>query len=91
MSDFVIHACEQVLRFTTIDKWGSLSEERKQQLSFNMGVVALGLNLTKEESFQPLIDACQEKMSTKELHKHFRRLFTLHKITVDEDNVTKPF
>jgi len=27
--DFIIHACEQVLRFTKVDKWDDLSEERK--------------------------------------------------------------
>lgn len=49
MTNFVIHACEQALRFTSVDKWSDLSEERKLQFSFNVGVMALGLNLTKNE------------------------------------------
>ena len=49
MNNFVVQAGEQVLRFTSVHHWNDLSEERKVQLAFNFGVVALGLNLTKEE------------------------------------------
>lgn len=34
--DFIIHACEQVLRFSQVENWDNLSEERKVQLGFNM-------------------------------------------------------
>ena len=47
MDEFTIHACEQVLRFTQVEHWNDLPEEFKIQLGFNMGVVALGLKLTK--------------------------------------------
>ena len=43
--NFTIHACEQALRFTRVDKWDDLSEEVKVQLGFNMGAMALGLEL----------------------------------------------
>ncbi|MDD4607221.1 MAG: hypothetical protein PHS07_02715 [Patescibacteria group bacterium] len=59
MIKFTTHACEQVLRFTQVDKWNDLSEEIKIQLSFNMGVIALGLSLTKEEGFLTLTNARQ--------------------------------
>jgi hypothetical protein len=91
MNNFVIHACEQVLRFTSIDKWDDLTEERKLQFSFNVGVMALGLNLTKEESYQLIIDTSQETLSTQELHKHFRTLIISNKVNINEENVIKPF
>ena len=91
MNDFVIHACEQVLRFTSVNKWGDLSEKLKVQLSFNMGVIALGLDLTKEEGYQSIADTCQEDMSVQELHKHLRSLIVSNEINVSEVNIAKPF
>ena len=58
MKDFVIHACEQTLRFTTVNKWEDLSDKLKMQLSFNVGVMALGLDLSKDEGYQSLADVC---------------------------------
>ncbi len=91
MNDFVIHACEQVLRFTQIDKWDDLSEELKVQLSFNMGVVALGLSLTKQEGFQALANARSGLVSMQEFREHLRSLIVSHKVKVDEANIVKTF
>ncbi len=91
METFIIHGCEQVLRFTRAERWNDLSEERKVQLGFNMGVVALGLNLTKEESFQPLINAKEGKISMLEFHNHLRMLIDSHKVKVNEEKVARPF
>lgn len=89
--DFVIHACEQVLRFSKVEKWNDLSEERKVQLGFNMGVVALGLNLTKQEGFQSLSDARSGLVSMQEFRECMKSLIISHEIVVDEANVAKPF
>ena len=70
--NFIKHACEQVLRFTQIEKWNYLPEELKVQLSFNMGALALGLSLSKDKGFLALSDACKEKISMQEFHKHIR-------------------
>ena len=89
--DFVKHACEQVLRFTRVKKWDDLSEELKVQLDFNMGAMALGLNLAKEEGFLALSNARVENISMDELHKHLRTIIQVHKIIVDEEKVLRPF
>lgn len=91
MNNFVIHACEQVLRFTQIDKWDDLSEELKVQLGFNMGVVALGLSLTKEDGFQALANARSGLVSMQEFREHLKRLISSHRIEVDETNIARPF
>jgi len=91
MINFVTHACEQVLRFTQVDKWNDLSEEVKIQLGFNMGVIALGLSLTKEEGFQVLSNARQEIMSMREFREHMKKLVDCHKINVDETQIARPF
>jgi hypothetical protein len=89
--DFVIHACEQVLRFTKVEKWDDLSEKRKVQLGFNMGVMALGLGLTKQEGFQSLSDARSGLASMQDSREHMRSLIISHKIVIDEANIAKPF
>ena len=91
MNDFVIHACEQVLRFTTVKNWNDLSEERKVQLSFNIGVLALGLGLTKGEGYDSLAGASRGDVTVQEFHKHLRSLTTLHGVQIDEANVAKVF
>lgn len=91
MIKFVTHACEQVLRFTQVDKWDDLSEEIKVQLGFNMGVIALGLNLTKEDGFLVLSNARQGNISMKDFHKYIRELVDSHKITVDNSQISKKF
>ena len=91
MIKFVIHACEQVLRFTQVDKWDDLSEEAKVQLGFNMGVVALGLSLTKEEGFLALANARQGFISMKEFREHLKALIESHKIPVDDAQIARKF
>jgi hypothetical protein len=91
MNSFLIHACEQVLRFTQVDKWNDLSEELKVQLGFNMGVMALGLELTKEDGFMALSNARQEIISMLEFRKHVKSLVTSHGVRVNETNIARPF
>lgn len=89
--NFIAHACEQVLRFTQVDKWDDLSEEKKVQLGFNMGVVALGLSLTKEEGYLALANARDGLMSMQVFREHLGSLVTSHEIEVDEANIAKTF
>ncbi|MFI5260604.1 MAG: hypothetical protein ACHQU0_02310 [Candidatus Paceibacteria bacterium] len=89
--EFIVHSCEQVLRFTLVDEWDDLSEERKIQLGFNMGVMVLGLGLTKEEGFLTLWDARQGNISMQTFHKHLRTLITSHEIEVNEAKIERPF
>ncbi len=89
--EFVTHACEQVLRFTQVEKWNDLSEERKVQLGFNMGVMALGLSLTKEDSFLALSNARQGNVSMPAFREHLKTLVTSHKVEVDETKIARPF
>ena len=89
--EFVTHACEQVLRFTRVENWDGLSEELKVQLGFNMGVVALGLNLTKEDGFLALSNARQGIVTMQAFREHLNSVIASHKIRVDETKVAKPF
>lgn len=89
--EFVTHACEQILRFTQVAKWDDLSEERKVQLGFNMGVVALGLELTKEEGYMTLANTRQGIITMQAFHVHLKSIITAHNIAVDETNIAKPF
>jgi hypothetical protein len=89
--DFVIHGCEQVLRFAQVERWDDLSEVLKIQLGFNMGVVALGLKLTKDEGFQALADVRDGRISMQSFRDHLRSLITSHKIEVDEAMIARPF
>jgi len=91
MIKFLTHACEQVLRFTQVDKWDNLSEEIKVQLGFNIGVMALGLSLTKEEGFQVLTNARQGIISMQAFQEHMRKLVGSHKIQVDEAQIARKF
>ena len=91
MDDFVIHGCEQVLRFTQVERWDDLSEERKVQLGFNMGVVSLGLKLTKEEGFKAMSDAREGKISMASFRSHLRSLIDSHQVKVDEVKILRPF
>lgn len=90
-SDFIIHSCEQVLRFSQAKQWDDLSEERKVQLGFNMGAVALGLRLTKEEGFVALQNAREGKISMREFRDHLHSLIMSHQIPVDQAKIVRPF
>lgn len=89
--EFITHACEQALRFTQADKWGDLPEELKVQLGFNMGAIALGLNLTKEEGFLVLSNARQGIISMQAFRDHVKSVIAAHKIKVDEAKIARPF
>lgn len=91
MNDFTIHACEQSLRFSTDSTWANFSDKLKMQFSFNVGVMALGLGLSKEDGYQYLADVCQGKLSMREFHDHVRSLLVNRGIVVNEENVNKPF
>ena len=90
MNEFVIHACEQVLRFTSVSDWGDLSEERKVQLAFNVGVASLGLNLTKAAGYDALARVQRDEAPIHELHQHFEQLIATHQVPVKEAQIQKP-
>lgn len=89
--EFVTHACEQALRFTRVNKWDDLSEEFKVQLGFNMGAMALGLNLSKEDGFLALSNARKGDITMPAFREHVRSVILSHKIVVDEAKVARPF
>ena len=91
MNQFIIHGCEQVLRFSRAQSWNALSEERKVQLGFNMGVMSLGLNLSKEEGYLMLASVREGSLPIQEFHKKMRALISSKNIPVDEVNVNKLF
>jgi hypothetical protein len=91
MIKFITHACEQVLRFTQVTKWNDLSEEVKVQLGFNMGAMALGLNLTKEEGFLALSDVRQGIITMQEFRSNMNKLIESHQIPVDETQIARKF
>ncbi len=88
--EFVTHACEQILRFARVSKWDDLSEELKEQLGFNMGAMALGLNLSKEDGFLALSKARQGSISMEKFREHVKSMILFHKIVVDEAKVARP-
>ena len=90
MKDFIIHACEQSLRFSSGSKWEDLSDASRMQFSFNVGALALGLDLSKEEGYQHLADVCQGKTTMSEFHDHVRSLLTHRGIMVNEENIKRP-
>jgi len=89
--EFIVHACEQALRFTSVEKWDDLSEELKVQLGFNMGVLALGLGLTKEDGFLAFSNVRQGNMSMHTFREHVKDIISLHEIKVDEAQISRPF
>tara|TARA_B100000508_G_scaffold53461_1_gene41407 strand:- start:2577 stop:2852 length:276 start_codon:yes stop_codon:yes gene_type:complete len=91
MDDFTIHACEQVLRFSRANTWNDLSEERKVQLGFNMGVTAHGLNLTKEQGFDALANTRQGNVTMQELHEHILEIVEQMSVPISEENIKRSF
>jgi hypothetical protein len=89
--EFVIHACEQVLRFSKVTSWDELSEERRVQLGFNMGAMALGLELSKEEGFLAISKVRQGTMTMQEFRDHMKSIIVSHGVEVNEENIAKPF
>jgi UV DNA damage repair endonuclease len=91
MEQFIIHGCEQVLRFTKAENWNDLPEQIKVQLGFNMGVVALGLSLSKEDGFLTLSNAREEKISMKEFNEHMKKLVEKHQVPVNHTQIAREF
>lgn len=89
--EFVIHACEQVLRFSSVSSWDDLTEERKVQIGFNLGVVALGLDLSKEEGYLALANMRKGTMTMPEFREHMKSIITSYNVEVNEENIKKPF
>ena len=62
----------------------------KAQLSFNVRVFALGLDLTKE-GYDSIAGAARRDMTMPELHSHLRLLVISHEAPIKEENVIKSF
>lgn len=90
MDKFIIHGCEQVLRFSRINKWDDLSEGQKVQLGFNMGVMSLGLNLTKEDGYLSLVKVREGSLSIQDFNEKMRSLINSRNVLVNEENIKKP-
>ena len=90
-NEFITHACEQVLRFSTTEKWESLSEEHKVQLGFNMGVMALGLELSKEEGYKAMASMREGATSISEFREHIEALVSKYDVPVKEENINRPY
>ena len=89
--EFIKPACEQVLRFTQASKWDDLSEEVKVQLGFNVGAIALGLDLSKEDGFLALANLRKGIISMEEFHEHIRSIVKSYNVVIDEAMVDLPF
>lgn len=91
MDDFTIHACEQVLRFSSVSNWNDLSEQLKVQLGFNMGVLCHSLNLSKEDGYQFLSDVREDVITLQKFHDNIKSLVEIHAIAVNSENISRPF
>jgi len=89
--DLTIHACEQVLRFSSVSHWNDLTEERKVQIGFNMGVLSLGLGLNKQDGYTAMSNAREGLTSVQDLHNHVRQIVATHNVAISEANITRPF
>jgi hypothetical protein len=89
--EFIKHACEQVLRFTRAGNWGDFSEEVKVQIGFNVGAMALGLDLSKEDGFLALASVREGSISMEEFREHIRSIVKSYNIEIDEAMVDRPF
>jgi hypothetical protein len=56
-----------------------------------MGVVSLGLDITKEDGFIVLNNAREGKISMQAFHEHLRALIDSHKIPVDQSQISREF
>ncbi len=88
--EFIKHACEQVLRFTRAGNWGDFSEEVTVQIGFNVGAMALGLDLSKEDGFLALANLRKGIISMEEFHEHIQAIVKSNKIVVDGAKVARP-
>jgi len=56
-----------------------------------MGVMALGLGLSKEEGFIALSDVREGRVSIKEFHEHIEEIVLSHGVEVDREKVEREF
>lgn len=91
MKPFTIHACEQVLRFSQVEKWDDLSEELKVQLGINMGAMALGLDLSKEDGFLALANVRKGVISMQAFREHIKSVVETQKVEVNAEQIARPF
>jgi hypothetical protein len=87
--DLVAHACVQVLRFTSVAAWDDLSSDRQVQLGFNLGLVVLGLGLSKAEGYDALAMAQTGAQSMQQLHDHLESLIIHHQVELDQVQLHK--
>lgn len=71
-------------------RWDDLPEARKVQLGFNLGVLALGLDLEKGDSFDALTAAREGTLSMTDFRNHLLEVITAHGIDVDPSKVSRP-
>ena len=89
--EFIKHACEQVLCFTQVDNWDDLSEELKVQLGFNMGAMALGLSLAKEDGFLAFAKMRQGHTTIQQFREHIKAVVIKNDIEVDKTQIARQF
>ncbi|MFM2374348.1 MAG: hypothetical protein RLZZ234_343 [Candidatus Parcubacteria bacterium] len=90
VSQFVIHSCEQVLRFSSVPQWNDLSEERKIQLSFNLGAMVHALALSKEEGWDQLNRLRNGNLDTAAFKEHIQSIVDERNVAVDLNMVNRP-
>jgi len=90
-TDLTTHACEQVLRFTRAAHWNDLTEERKVQLGFNMGLMAMALGINKEEGYTTLSQAREGHITMQAFHTHLQTLITRHNVPTNPAHIARPF
>ena len=71
--------------------WNDLTEERKVQLGFNAGIMALGLNISKDEGYLTLVKAREGQLTMPQVHDHYRALVTRLNVAVREENIQRVF
>lgn len=89
--DFIKHACEQALRFSKARSWDDLSEESKVQLGFNMGAMALGLSLSKEDGFLALANLRTGVTTTGQFREHIMKVVDKYRVHVEQAQIDRPF
>lgn len=91
MNEFTKHACEQVLRFSQANSWAALNDDVKAQLIFNVGAMAHGLNLSKEEGYLAITNVRKGEQPISVFRENMKRLILEHNIEIDETMVARPF
>ena len=61
------------------------------QLSFNIGVSALGLALIKKKGYDSVARTARVDMTIQELHEHLRSIVSSRDVVIKEENVAREF